>query len=116
MTSIPFVTNMAFDYGRSQQVSPLIRRVIARNPGPFTYTGTGAHIVGHGQVAVIDPGPDLPEHLEAILEATRGETISHIFVTHAHLDHSPLARPLAQATGAIIYAGAGLAVASGGGE
>ncbi|HZZ36555.1 MAG TPA: MBL fold metallo-hydrolase [Caulobacteraceae bacterium] len=111
---IPFVTKMAFDYGRAQQVSPLIRRLIARNPGPFTYTGTGAHIVGRGQVAVIDPGPDLPSHLDAILEATEGETISHIFVTHSHLDHSPLARPLAERTGAVIYAGGEAGRASGG--
>ena len=101
---IPFVRNMRFAYGAAQRVSPLIRRVVARNPGPFTHTGTGAHIVGHGQVAVIDPGPDQDSHLEAILDATRGETVSHIFVTHSHLDHSPLARPLADATGAAIYA------------
>jgi glyoxylase-like metal-dependent hydrolase (beta-lactamase superfamily II) len=113
---IPFVRRMAFDYGRAQQVSPTIRRVIARNPGPFTYTGTGAHIVGRGQVAVIDPGPDLPEHLDAILEATKGERISHIFVTHAHLDHSPLARPLAERTGAPIYAGAPAGRAARGGD
>ena len=111
---IPFVKHMTFDYGRAEQVSPLIRRVIARNPGPFTYTGTGAHIVGHGTVAVIDPGPDLPSHLDAILAATAGEQISHIFVTHAHLDHSPLARPLAAATGATIYAGGAPARPSGG--
>ena len=102
---IPFVRAMQFEYGRVQSVSPLIRRVVADNPGPFTFTGTGAHIIGHGQVAVIDPGPDQESHLEAILAATRGETISHIFVTHGHLDHSPLARPLAATTGAVIYAG-----------
>jgi glyoxylase-like metal-dependent hydrolase (beta-lactamase superfamily II) len=102
---IPFVKEMGFDYGRAQQVSPLVRRVIAKNPGPFTYTGTGAHIIGHGQVAVIDPGPEDEAHLEAILDATEGETISHILVTHAHLDHSPLARPLARKTGAVIWAG-----------
>jgi glyoxylase-like metal-dependent hydrolase (beta-lactamase superfamily II) len=102
---IPFVKAMDFAYGAAQQVSPLVRRVIARNPGPFTYTGTGAHIVGRGQVAVIDPGPDLDSHLEAILAATEGERITHILVTHAHLDHSPLARPLAKLTGAIILAG-----------
>jgi glyoxylase-like metal-dependent hydrolase (beta-lactamase superfamily II) len=102
---IPFVRDMRFSYGRAEAVSPLIRRVVAKNPGPFTFTGTGAHIVGRGQVAVIDPGPDRPEHLAALLQAVRGETVSHIFVTHSHLDHSPLARPLAQATGAVIYAG-----------
>ena len=100
---IPYVREIAFDYGRCDQVSPLIRRVIARNPGPFTYTGTGVYIVGSGTVAVIDPGPELPEHLGALLAALEGETVSHILVTHHHLDHSPLARPLAQATGAVIY-------------
>ena len=75
----------------------------ANNPGPFTYLGTGTYIVGHGEVAVIDPGPDMPEHLDAILAATVGEKVSHILVTHHHLDHSPLARPLAKATGATIY-------------
>lgn len=102
---IPFVRTMAFDYGASQQVSPLVRRVVAPNPGPFTFTGTGAHIVGHGDVAVIDPGPDGPEHLDALMKAVARERVTHIFVTHAHLDHSPAARPLAQATGAVIYAG-----------
>jgi glyoxylase-like metal-dependent hydrolase (beta-lactamase superfamily II) len=102
---IPFVREMWFRYGRADRLSPLIRRVVARNPGPFTFTGTGAHIVGHGQVAVIDPGPDDERQLMAILEATRGERITHIFVTHSHLDHSPLARPLAEVTGATIYAG-----------
>ena len=82
----------------------MIRRVIARNPGPFTFTGTGTYIVGRGQVAVIDPGPDLPEHLEAILAALEpGEKVSHILVTHHHSDHSPLAGPLKAKTGAPIY-------------
>ncbi|WP_293902966.1 MBL fold metallo-hydrolase [Phenylobacterium sp.] len=102
---IPFIREMQFEYGRCDQVSPLIRRVVAQNPGPFTFTGTGAHIVGHGEVAVIDPGPDDPRQLDAILNATLGEQITHIFVTHSHLDHSPAARPLAELTGATIYAG-----------
>ncbi len=102
---IPFVREFAFAYGQAGQVSPLIRRVVAHNPGPFTFTGTGAHIVGRGEVAVIDPGPDDPRQVEAILNATLGERITHIFVTHSHLDHSPAARPLAEATGAVIYAG-----------
>jgi glyoxylase-like metal-dependent hydrolase (beta-lactamase superfamily II) len=99
---IPYVREIAFEYGRVDQVSPLIRRVIADNPGPFTYTGTGTYIVGRGEVAVIDPGPDLPEHLDAILAATRGERVSHILVTHHHADHSPLAAPLKARTGAVI--------------
>jgi len=100
---IPYVREIEFEYGRCDQVSPLIRRVIARNPGPFTFTGTGVYIVGTGQVAVIDPGPDLPEHLDALLAALAGQTVTHILVTHHHLDHSPLAAPLAKITGATIY-------------
>jgi len=100
---IPFVRDMAFEYGQPDAVSPLIRRVVANNPGPFTYLGTGTYIVGHSEVAVIDPGPALDPHLDAILAATAGEKISHILITHTHLDHAPLARPLQQRTGAGIY-------------
>jgi glyoxylase-like metal-dependent hydrolase (beta-lactamase superfamily II) len=101
---IPYVRDIKFEYGKVDQVSPLIRRVIANNPGPFTFTGTGTYIIGKGEgVAVIDPGPDQPEHLQAILDATQGERISHILITHHHLDHSPLARPLAAASGAVVY-------------
>ncbi len=100
---IPYVREIDIDYGRCDQVSPLIRRVTARNPGPFTYMGTGTYIVGRGEVAVIDPGPDMADHLEAILAAVAGERVSHILITHHHLDHSPLAKPLAQATGARIW-------------
>lgn len=74
--------------------------MIARNPGPFTFTGTGTYIVGSGEVAVIDPGPDLPEHLQALERALAGERVAVILVTHTHLDHSPLAGPLARLTGA----------------
>lgn len=98
--SIPFVRDMAFAYGVADQVSPLIRRLVARNPGPFTYLGTGTFIVGRGAVAVIDPGPEDEAHLAAILQATAGERITDILVTHTHMDHSPLARPLARVTGA----------------
>ena len=99
---IPYVREIDVAYGRCDTVSPLIRRVIADNPGAFTYTGTGTYIVGHGEVAVIDPGPDNPEHLDALLSATAGERVTHILITHHHLDHSPLARPLAAETGATI--------------
>jgi glyoxylase-like metal-dependent hydrolase (beta-lactamase superfamily II) len=100
---IPFVRDMEFDYGRPDQVSPLIRRVVAPNPGPFTFTGTGTYIVGRGEVAVIDPGPDLPQHLEAHLAALQGERVAAILVTHTHRDHSPLAAALAAATNAPIF-------------
>ncbi len=101
---IPFVRDITFEYGACDRLTPLIRRVVANNPGPFTFMGTGTYIIGNGEVAVIDPGPDMDDHLEAILAATAGETITHIFVTHNHMDHSPLARPLAARTGATIYA------------
>ncbi|MDB5439135.1 MAG: metallo-beta-lactamase family protein [Caulobacteraceae bacterium] len=100
---IPYVRKLDFEYGRADQVSPLIRRVIANNPSPFTHAGTGTYIVGQGQVAVIDPGPDDADHLEAILAAVAGERVSHIAITHHHLDHSPLAEPLKARTGAVIY-------------
>jgi glyoxylase-like metal-dependent hydrolase (beta-lactamase superfamily II) len=100
---IPFVRDIRFEYGVPEQVSPLIRRVVANNPSPFSYLGTGTYIVGRGEVAVIDPGPALPAHLDAILATIAGETVKAILVTHNHSDHSPLARPLAQRTGAATY-------------
>ena len=81
---------------------PLVRRVLAHNPSPFTHTGTQTHIVGRGEVAVIDPGPDLPEHVEAVLLATQSERIGAILCTHTHRDHSPASRALQAATGAPI--------------
>ena len=102
--TIPYVRDITFEYGKVDQVTPLVRRVICNNPGPFTFKGTGTYIIGKGRgVAVMDPGPDQPEHLQAILDAVAGETVSHILITHHHMDHSPLARPLAEKTGATIY-------------
>lgn len=102
--AIPFVRAIEFEYGRVDQVSPLIRRVIANNPGPFTYTGTGVYIVGTGEVAVIDPGPMQADHFEALKAALAGETVTHVLVTHGHSDHSPLAQPLAEWAGCKTYA------------
>jgi glyoxylase-like metal-dependent hydrolase (beta-lactamase superfamily II) len=100
---IPFVRDFDFAYGRVDRVSPLIRRVIAENPGAFTFTGTGTYIVGRAEpgarVAVIDPGPLDDAHLAALLEAVKGQTVSHVLVTHTHRDHAPLARPFAEAVG-----------------
>jgi glyoxylase-like metal-dependent hydrolase (beta-lactamase superfamily II) len=101
---IPFVRDMEFVYEEAQPMSPLIRRLVANNPGPFTFRGTGVYIIGRGEVAIIDPGPDVPEHIEALLRAVDGERVTHIFVTHGHADHSPAAHPLAERTGAKIYA------------
>ena len=86
---IPFRRDLDFEYGVSAAVSPNIRRVVANNPSPFTLYGTGTYILGHGNVAVVDPGPADPAHIEAVLAATRGETITHLLVTHTHADHSP---------------------------
>ena len=88
-TQIPFHRDLKFAYGEVDDVGPQIRRVIAHNPSPFTLYGTGTYILGRGEVAVIDPGPADVAHIDAILEATRGEQITHILVTHTHLDHSP---------------------------
>ncbi len=107
---IPFVRDIEAVHGRVDAVSPLIRRVIAANPGPFTYTGTGTYIVGRSgpgaAVAVIDPGPPDNAHLAALLGAVEGQTVSHVLVTHTHRDHSPLARPFAAAVGAPVLAAA----------
>jgi hypothetical protein len=83
---IPFVRDMDFEYEKAQQVSPLIRRLVANNPGPFTFKGTGVYIIGHGEVAIIDPGPDDQAHIDALLKAVEGETVTHILVTHRHMD------------------------------
>jgi len=110
-------------YGEAVAISPLLRRVLAPNPGPFTFHGTGTYIVGHGRVAVIDPGPLLDAHVDALCRALDGETVTHILVTHTHNDHSPAALPLQRATGAPIFAfgphgagkrSAGIAVEEGG--
>ena len=90
----------AAPYGVSEQLSPLVRRVLARNPSPFTYTGTGTYIVGHGTVAIVDPGPADAAHLDAVARAVAGERVSHLVITHTHMDHSPAAVPLRTRLGA----------------
>ena len=91
-------------YGVVERLSPRIQHLLAPNPGPFTFHGTGVYIVGAGNsVAVIDPGPDLPEHIEALKRALDGKRISHILITHTHRDHSPAARPLSAWSGAPMY-------------
>ncbi|HYK81143.1 MAG TPA: MBL fold metallo-hydrolase [Micropepsaceae bacterium] len=101
--AIPFEKEFDAPYEQPVPVSPLIRRLLARNPGPFTFKGTGVAIIGKGEVAVIDPGPDDPEHLAALRAALKGETVTHILVTHTHRDHSPAAKPLKAWTGAPTY-------------
>lgn len=94
----------------AQSLHPLVRRVLAGNPSAFTYSGTQTYIVGTGEVAVIDPGPDLDAHVAGILAATQGERITHILCTHTHHDHSPASRALKAATGASITGCAPLAL------
>jgi glyoxylase-like metal-dependent hydrolase (beta-lactamase superfamily II) len=93
----------AAPYGAAEQLSPLVRRVLARNPSPFTFTGTGTYIVGAGEVAIIDPGPADPAHLDAVAAAVAGERVVAHVITHTHMDHSPGAAPLkARLGGAIV--------------
>ena len=90
--------------GRAEEVVPGVRRIVADNGGPFTFKGTVSYIVGRGKVAIVDPGPDDPAHIAALLDAVRGETVTHIFVTHTHRDHSPATPAIKAATGATVYA------------
>lgn len=92
-------------YAEAETMSPLVRRVLCQNPSPYTYTGTGTYLVGAGtDVAVIDPGPAMVKHGEALLRAVGKQKVSHILVTHTHLDHSPLSSWLKEKTGAPVYA------------
>jgi glyoxylase-like metal-dependent hydrolase (beta-lactamase superfamily II) len=102
MTALAFDTALDARHGEPVSLAPGLRRVTCNNPGPMTHLGTNTYIVGEGQVAVIDPGPDNRDHLAALLAALSGERISHIVVTHTHRDHSPLARALASLSGAPI--------------
>ena len=92
------------DAGEVQDIAPGVRGIIAPNPGPMTHWGTNTFLLGEREVAVIDPGPDHPGHHAALLAALGGATVTHILVTHAHLDHSPLARRLAEETDAPVLA------------
>lgn len=114
MTDLSFDRDFDVVPGKAVQVSPGVRRLLVNNPSAYTFKGTSTFIVGRGRVAVIDPGPEDESHLAALLEAVRGETVTHILVTHSHADHSPLARRLKQETGAKTYGhGPALAAAAG---
>jgi len=91
---LAFNRNVDVDYGVPQEVAPGIRRIVANNPGPYTFLGTNTYVVGNGQVAIIDPGPADERHLKAIAVAIRGERLTHILVTHSHHDHCDSARAL----------------------
>jgi glyoxylase-like metal-dependent hydrolase (beta-lactamase superfamily II) len=97
-------------YAKLETLEPGIARVLAHNPSAFTYYGTQTYLVGDEEVAVIDPGPDLPEHVEALEKAIGGRPVAAIMCTHTHRDHSPASRPLAKVTGAPIIGCAPLAL------
>jgi len=106
--AIAFDRSFEAPYGEAVQLTPLISRLLANNPGPFTFKGTGVYIVGAKEpgsdVAVIDPGPLIGGHVEALKRALDGRRVSHILVTHTHSDHSPAAKPLKKWSGAKTYA------------
>src|SRR5262249_27446099 len=104
MNDIPFDQKFALEPGRVEEVMPGIRRLLCNNPSPFTFKGTVTYIVGRGKVAIIDPGPDDAAHAAALLDSVRGETVTHIFVTHTHRDHSPNVPRIKAATGALVLA------------
>ena len=97
-------------YAKLEQLEPGIARVLAHNPSAFTYYGTQTYLIGTDEVAVIDPGPDLPEHVDALESAIAGRPVVAIICTHTHRDHSPAARPLAERSGAPIIGCAPLAL------
>jgi glyoxylase-like metal-dependent hydrolase (beta-lactamase superfamily II) len=101
---VPFNRNFPLKPGIVEEVRPGVRRVLCDNPSPFTFTGTVSYILGRDKVAIIDPGPDNEAHAAALLEAVRGESVTHILVTHTHRDHSPNTARIKQATGATVYA------------
>src|SRR5215472_12412715 len=101
---IPFDRSFDLPAGEVEEVMPGLRRLMADNPSPFTYKGTVSYIVGRGRVAVLDPGPEHEQHIAKLLDAVRNETVTHVFVTHTHRDHSPAARAVKAATGALVLA------------
>lgn len=101
---LPLSRDLEVTYGSVEWLSPLVRRVVAENPSKFTFLGTGTYLVGRGEVAVIDAGPALAAHVDAIIAALEpGERITHLLVTHTHTDHSPATALVAQRTGSPSY-------------
>lgn len=98
--ALEFETSFDPAYGRAVAIAPDVLRITARNPSPFTFHGTNSYLVGRDTLAVIDPGPEDDAHLETLLAAIAGRPVSHIFVSHTHRDHSPLAARLKELTGA----------------
>lgn len=100
---LSFKTTMTFDYGVPSPIGPGIVRIVANNPSPLTFKGTNSYLVGMMELAIVDPGPNDPAHLAALLKAANGRRITHILVTHAHRDHVDGALTLQAETGAKIY-------------
>jgi glyoxylase-like metal-dependent hydrolase (beta-lactamase superfamily II) len=101
---IPYEKQFDLQPGRVDEVLPGVRRILCNNPSAFTYKGTVSYILGRGKVAIIDPGPEDEAHIAALLDAVRGETVTHILVTHTHRDHSPAVPRIKAATGAEVLA------------
>ena len=101
---LAFNRSVDVDYGVAQEVAPGVRRIVAGNPGPYTFLGTNTYIVGQGEVAVIDPGPMCEKHRAATARALAGESVSHILITHSHRDHCDGARALQELIGGEIVA------------
>jgi glyoxylase-like metal-dependent hydrolase (beta-lactamase superfamily II) len=102
--ALKFDTGFDPAYGQGVSVAPDVQRITARNPSPFTFHGTNSYIVGRDTLAVIDPGPDDETHLRTLLDVIAGRPVSHIFISHTHRDHSPLAARLKERTGAVVLA------------
>ena len=101
MSKVTFNTEIAFEYCKAKPVAPSIRRMVACNPSSLTFKGTNTYIVGQNDVVIVDPGPDLLEHYEALLHELKNERITHILLTHTHYDHSSGLEKLKVATNAI---------------
>jgi glyoxylase-like metal-dependent hydrolase (beta-lactamase superfamily II) len=98
--SLPFSRDMTFKYGALEPVAPGLRRIVCNNPGPFTFKGTNLYVIGEGEVAVVDPGPASNDQLDVLTGALKGETVTHILITHCHGDHTGAVAALKERTGA----------------
>jgi glyoxylase-like metal-dependent hydrolase (beta-lactamase superfamily II) len=98
--ALPFKTTMQFAYGEQRELAPGVVRIVANNPSPFTFKGTNTYIVGERELALIDPGPDDPAHIAAIVKTIGGRRVTHVLITHTHRDHTDGLPAVLAATGA----------------